>query len=76
MSEVLFEEISSDDNSDTSCDESYKDEYYCLPLRQVIISKIFLVYLDLEILNLDNNTISLLASPLKKNLVFTQTENY
>jgi len=58
----------SDDNNETSCDESDNDEDYRLPSREVVISESSsdTEYEDSEILNLDNNNIYLLPSPLKK----------
>jgi len=77
--QVLFEQIPSDDNSDTSCDEYGNDEDYFLSNIsniQVVISKSWLdtKYEESEILNLDNNNI--LPSPLKKNLIFKEKINY
>jgi len=59
---ILYEEIPSDDNSETSCDESDNDEDYCLPSREVVISESSTdrEHDDSEILNLDDNNIYLL----------------
>lgn len=50
--QVLFEDIPSDENSDTSCDESDDDKDYCLPSRQIDIMKIKLNKLNVNIIYL------------------------
>lgn len=65
---ILYEEIPSD-GSEISCGESDNDEDYCLPSRDVVISESSDTssdYDDSEILNLDDNNVYLLPSPLKK----------
>jgi len=75
--QLLYEEIPSDDNSETSCDESDNDEDYRLSSREVVISESSsdTEYEDSEILNLDNNNIYLLPSPLKKTRLSIKRKN-
>ncbi|KAE9528774.1 hypothetical protein AGLY_012349 [Aphis glycines] len=75
--QLLYEEIPSDDDSETSCDDSDNDADYCLPSREVVISESSSdsEYEDSEILNLDNHNIYLLPSPLKKTRLSLKRKN-
>jgi len=75
--ELLYEEIPSDDDSETSCDDSDNNEDYRLPSREVVISESSSDsdYEDSEILNLDNHNIYLLPSPLKKTRLSLKRKN-
>ncbi|KAL5239474.1 hypothetical protein ACI65C_006884 [Semiaphis heraclei] len=75
--QLLYEEIPSDDDSETSCDDSDNDADYCLPSREVVISESSSdsEYEDSEILNLDNHNIYILPSPLKKTRLSLKRKN-
>lgn len=70
--DVLFEEIPSDDNSITSCDDSDNDKDYFSPSGEWKTKPILLESSDnesddenSEILNLDDRNVYLLPSPIK-----------
>jgi len=73
--DVLFEEIPSDDNSITSCDDSDSDNDYIPPSGELKTKPILFESEssddesdseNSEILNLDDRNIYLLPSPIKK----------
>lgn len=71
--DVLFEEIPSDDNSITSCDDSDNDNDYIPPSGDLKTKPILFESSDdesddenSEILNLDDRNIYLLPSPIKQ----------
>lgn len=77
--DVLFEEIPSDDNSITSCDDSDNDKDYFPPSGESKTKPILLESSDnesddenSEILNLDDRNIYLLPSP-KMNKKYTRS---